>query len=70
MGCHVPGRGIPAQDCGRGLSALRGRLGSLCGYSDLAKLALAVERDLDNHRLTPTHTTIATATPEVATSTV
>jgi len=38
----------------------------IIGYSDLAKLALAVERDLASHRVIPTHTTIAPAAPEVA----
>lgn len=42
----------------------------IIGYSDLAKLALAVERDLAGHPIIPTHTTIATAAPEVAASTV
>jgi len=42
----------------------------IIGYADLAKLAVAVERDLATHRLTPTHTPIATTAPEVAISTV
>ena len=43
----------------------------IIGYPDLAKLAVAVERDLAARRaadttLTATHTTTATAAPEVA----
>ena len=45
----------------------------IIGYPDLAKLAVAVERDVTAKRTadTPTstvHTTVATAAPEVATS--
>ncbi len=43
----------------------------IIGYSDLAKLAIAVERDLAARRApSPLHTTIATPAPEIATSTV
>jgi len=42
----------------------------IIGYADLAKLANAVERDLATRPAIPTHTTIATAAPEVALSTV
>ena len=43
----------------------------IIGYPDLAKLAVAVERDIAARRagdtpITTAHTTIATATPEVA----
>jgi len=42
----------------------------IIGYADLAKLANAVERDLATRRAIPHHTTIPTAAPEVALSTV
>ena len=46
------------------------QLRKIIGYTDLAKLAIAVERDLASHRTIPTHTTITTAAPEVAAMTV
>ncbi len=42
----------------------------IIGYSDLAKLAIAVERDLASRQAIPTHTTTATVAPKVAASTV
>jgi len=43
----------------------------IIGYTDLAKLAIAVERDLAAKRtIEPPHTTTATAAPEVALSRV
>lgn len=43
----------------------------ITGYSDLAKLAIAIERDLAAKRtIKPSHTTIATTAPKVATLTV
>ena len=42
----------------------------IIGYSDLAKLAVAVERDLAKRTIEPSHTTTTTTAPEVALSTV
>jgi len=40
----------------------------IIGYSNLAKLANAVERDVTARRVPEAYTTIATASPEVAAS--
>jgi putative transposase len=54
-----------------GMLEAQGQFRKLIGYSDLAKLAVAVERDVAAKRaadtpVTTTHTTTATAAPEVA----
>jgi putative transposase len=56
-----------------GMLEAQGQFRKIIGYPDLAKLAVAVERDVATHRAadaptTPTHTTMPTATPEVAAS--
>jgi hypothetical protein len=56
-----------------GMLEAEGQFRKIIGYPDLAKLAVAVERDVSIRRAAdiPTstaHTTIATAAPEVAAS--
>jgi putative transposase len=56
-----------------GMLEAEGQFRKIIGYPELAKLAVVVERDIASRRAavtppTPTHTTVATATPEVAAS--
>ena len=56
-----------------GMLEAQGQFRKIIGYPDLAKLAVAAERAVATHRAadaptTTTHTTIPTATPEVAAS--
>ncbi len=56
-----------------GMLEAQAQFRKIIGYTDLAKLAVAVERDIATRRAadiatTSSHTTVATAAPEVAAS--